>query len=113
MILSLVDQCGVLKPGVTVGFAPSGSSGKVFSIETYKNVEQATPGDNVGMNIKNIPKDKPICGGDVMYVVDDPNNGDTGEVSEFKATVMVQEHPKLYASDEKKSRSGFSLAFMS
>ena len=51
----------------------------------HKNVEQATPGDNVGMNIKNIPKDKPICGGDVMYVVDDPQEYKTpSEVSEFK-----------------------------
>ena len=110
IITGRVEQ-GVLKPGLTVGFAPSGSSGKVFSIEMHhKNVEQATPGDNVGMNIKNIPKDKPICGGDVMYVVDDPKEYKTpGEIGEFKATVMVQEHPgKLYGSDEKKSRSGFS-----
>merc|ERR1712206_61854 len=48
-------ETGVLKPGSTVTFTPSGLSSEVKSVEMHhEQLEQAIPGDNVGFNIKNI-----------------------------------------------------------
>ena len=61
----------------------------------HKTVESASPGDNVGINVKAIPKDKRPMGGDVMVVENDPleKGEQPGEVEEFTATVAVQDHP--------------------
>lgn len=56
-----VEQ-GVVKPGDEVLFMPTHTTanpciGKVFSVEMHhKRVEKAGPGDNVGLNIKNLDK---------------------------------------------------------
>lgn len=108
VITGRVEQ-GTLKPGVAVRFVPSGSTGKVFSIEMHhKTVDAAYPGDNVGVNVKAIPKDKPPLTGDVMVVENDPlEKGESPrEVVEFTATVAVQDHPgQLQAS--KDGKGGF------
>merc|ERR1711907_860900 len=58
-----VEQ-GEVKVGEDVVFLPTHTAsnpcfGKVFSIEMHhKRVEQAAPGDNVGMNIKGLDKKK-------------------------------------------------------
>merc|ERR1712242_91047 len=70
VITGRIEQ-GFLKPNETVGFAPSGITGKCFTIEMHhKNVDEANTGDNVGVNVKGLPKEanKLPKVGDVMYV---------------------------------------------
>jgi elongation factor 1-alpha len=68
---------GILKPGDEVVFLPTHTAtlpcqGKVFSVEMHhKRVEQALPGDNVGMNIKGLEKNNMPRAGDVMIVKTD------------------------------------------
>lgn len=56
-----VEQ-GLVKPGDEVVFLPTHTTanpciGKVFTVEMHhKRVDKAGPGDNVGMNIKNLDK---------------------------------------------------------
>ena len=110
VITGRVEQ-GVLRPGMQVKFTPSGSTGKVFSIEMHhKNVQEAFPGDNVGINVKAIPKDKPPMGGDVMHIVDDPLDLDDppGDVEEFTATVAVQDHPGKLNCSSDDGKGGFT-----
>merc|ERR1712188_99468 len=57
VITGRIEQ-GTLKPGVTLAFAPTAVTGKCFSIEMHhKSVEKAMPGDNVGVNVKGLPKE--------------------------------------------------------
>merc|ERR1719461_1042521 len=57
VITGRIEQ-GTLKPGCSVGFAPTGVDGKLFSIEMHhKSVAKAGPGDNVGINVKGLPKE--------------------------------------------------------
>jgi len=71
-----VEQ-GILKPQDDVVFLPSHGAnlscqGKVFSVEMHhKRVDQALPGDNVGMNIKGLEKNNPARPGDVMILKSD------------------------------------------
>jgi elongation factor 1-alpha len=52
-------ETGELKPGDDLVFMPSGEKGKVNSIEThYTKIDKAGPGDNIGFNVKGVPKDK-------------------------------------------------------
>merc|ERR1712151_806409 len=66
-----VEQ-GIVKPNEEVVFMPTHTAanacaGKVFQIEMHhKAVPQAKPGDNVGMNIKNLDKNNMPHNGDVM-----------------------------------------------
>jgi len=68
---------GILKPGDEVVFLPTHTTalpcqGKVFSVEMHhKRVEQALPGDNVGMNVKGLEKNNMPRAGDVMIVKSD------------------------------------------
>merc|ERR1719251_868547 len=67
VITGRIEQ-GCLKPNETVGFAPSGIQGKAFTIEMHhKNVDAASVGDNVGVNVKGLPKENLPKVGDVMY----------------------------------------------
>lgn len=89
IITGRVEQ-GVCKPGDAVKFVPSGSSGKIFSIEMHhKQYPEAGPGDNVGLNVKNIPKEQAPQTGDVMVLADE----EITPVKTFTAVVAVQEHP--------------------
>merc|ERR1712167_218459 len=58
VITGRIEQ-GVLKPGLVCCFAPTGCEGKAFSIEMHhKNVAEANTGDNVGVNVKGLKKEK-------------------------------------------------------
>ena len=99
VITGRVEQ-GLVKPGQEVRFTPSGAVGKVFSVEMHhKNVDQAGPGDNVGLNVKGLDKVNMPKVGDVMFV---PSEGEIGVTTSFRAGVFVQDHPgELKAGDEK------------
>jgi len=48
-------ETGVLKPGMSVTFAPSAIVTDVKSVEMHhESLVEAIPGDNVGFNVKNI-----------------------------------------------------------
>merc|ERR1712185_214510 len=90
-----VEQ-GEVKPGEEVKFLPTHSAstactGKVFTVEMHhKNVEMAHQGDNVGMNIKGLPKDNMPRVGDIMVL----ESGTTcSRTAEFQAQIQVLNHP--------------------
>jgi elongation factor 1-alpha len=90
-----VEQ-GKVSPGNECMFLPThsastGCTGKVFTVEMHhKNVDAAHQGDNVGMNVKGLPKDNmPRCG-DVMVLKTDTTISRT---KEFTCTVQVLNHP--------------------
>lgn len=94
VITGRIEQ-GQLKPNMLVKFAPTGVGGKAFSIEMHhKSVPKAGPGDNVGVNVKGLPKENmPKCG-DVMFI--DGEDGDESPpaaAETFRAAVFVQDHP--------------------
>eukprot|EP00488_Nonionellina_sp_1-RS-2012_P000782 TRINITY_DN123_c0_g1_i1.p1 TRINITY_DN123_c0_g1~~TRINITY_DN123_c0_g1_i1.p1 ORF type:complete len:241 (-),score=85.18 TRINITY_DN123_c0_g1_i1:23-745(-) len=94
VITGRIEQ-GIIAPGVVVKFYPTGCSGKAFSIEMHhKNVESASCGDNVGVNVKGLPKDNMPRSGDVMAIDDvkvDPFP--PRQAASFNALVFVQDHP--------------------
>jgi elongation factor 1-alpha len=83
-------ETGVLKPGMTVTFAPADLSTEVKSVEMHHEaLESAGPGDNVGFNVKGLSiKDikRGMVAGDVK--TDPP-----AKVCDFKAQVIVLDHP--------------------
>jgi sulfate adenylyltransferase subunit 1 (EFTu-like GTPase family) len=83
-------ETGILKPGMTVVFAPVQLTTEVKSIEMHHEaLEQAVPGDNVGFNIKNISV-KDIKRG---YVTGDTKNDPPCPIGTFDAQVIVLDHP--------------------
>jgi len=85
-------ETGVLKPGMVVTFAPANITTEVKSIEMHHEaLEQATPGDNVGFNIKNVSV-KDIRRG---FVCGDSKNDPPAEAESFEAQVIVLNHPGL------------------
>merc|ERR1712053_1847 len=83
-------ETGVLKPGMVVTFAPNQLTTEVKSVEMHhESLPQATPGDNVGFNIKNVSV-KDIKRG---YVASDSKNKPAAGVSDFTAQVIVLNHP--------------------
>jgi len=94
VIAGRVEQ-GTLKPGDEVKFLPSSLTteawGKVFSIEMHhKSVPSAGPGDNVGINVKGLDKDKMPETGDIIVLKSDNT---LGKVTKFTAQVQVLDHP--------------------
>eukprot|EP00488_Nonionellina_sp_1-RS-2012_P002714 TRINITY_DN53_c0_g1_i2.p1 TRINITY_DN53_c0_g1~~TRINITY_DN53_c0_g1_i2.p1 ORF type:complete len:450 (-),score=144.07 TRINITY_DN53_c0_g1_i2:166-1470(-) len=109
VITGRVEQ-GTITAGVNVRFYPTGCGGNVFSIEMHhKSVEMAHCGDNVGVNVKKLPKENMPRSGDVM-AIDDPKLDPTPPraAAEFTALVFVQDHPgKLCCGKmEKNKKSG-------
>jgi len=108
VVTGRIEQ-GTLKPNVQVKFAPTGTGGKVFSIEMHhKNFPSAGPGDNVGCNVKGLVKENMPKAGDVMFI-----DGEAGDESPpakaetFKAAIFVQDHPgQLKAA--KNGKGGFT-----
>jgi elongation factor 1-alpha len=90
-----VEQ-GVVKPGEEVLFMPTHTSsnactGKVFTVEMHhKRVEQALPGDNVGLNVKGLIKENMPRSGDVMIYKKDTT---LKHVKNFTAQVQVLDIP--------------------
>ena len=90
-----VEQ-GVVKPKEDVLFMPTHTTstpcvGTVFTVEMHhKRVEEANPGDNVGMNIKGLDKINMPRTGDVMVYKKD---GTLKQCASFTAQVQTLEIP--------------------
>jgi elongation factor 1-alpha len=90
-----VEQ-GIVKPNDEVVFMPTHTkanscTGKVFTVEMHhKRVEQAGPGDNVGMNIKGLEKNNMPRSGDVMIHKTDTS---LGHVQDFTAQIQTLDIP--------------------
>lgn len=83
-------ETGILKPGQVVTFAPSNITTEVKSIEMHhESLPQATPGDNVGFNVKNVAV-KDLRRG---YVAGDSKQDPPIETESFNAQVIVLNHP--------------------
>jgi elongation factor 1-alpha len=83
-------ETGVLKPGMTVFFAPSNVTTEVKSVEMHHEaLEKAEPGDNVGFNVKNVSV-KDIRRGNVCS---DSKNDPACAAGNFDAQVIVLDHP--------------------
>jgi len=85
-------ETGVLKPGMVVTFAPAMITTEVKSVEMHhESMESASPGDNVGFNIKNVAV-KDIRRG---FVCGDSKQDPPAETDSFTAQVIVLNHPGL------------------
>jgi len=83
-------ETGILKPGQVVTFAPSGITTEVKSVEMHHEaLPQATPGDNVGFNVKNVAV-KDLRRG---FVCGDAKQDPPQETDTFNAQVIVLNHP--------------------
>jgi len=83
-------ETGSLKPGCIVVFAPVNVTTEVKSVEMHHTaLEVALPGDNVGFNVKNVSV-KDIRRGNVAS---DSKNDPAKEAAEFKAQVIILNHP--------------------
>merc|ERR1712100_865856 len=81
----------MIKPGMTCTFAPSNVTTEVKSVEMHHETmpDGASPGDNVGFNVKNVSV-KDIRRGNVAS---DSKNDPAKESISFNAQVIVMEHP--------------------
>ena len=83
-------ETGILKPGMIVTFGPTGLTTEVKSVEMHhESVPEATPGDNVGFNVKNVAV-KEIKRG---FVASDSKNDPAKETVNFEAQVIIMNHP--------------------
>lgn len=83
-------ETGILKPSMVVKFAPANLTTEVKSVEMHhEQLEEAIPGDNVGFNVKNVSV-KEIKRG---MVTGDSKNNPPCETANFKAQVIVLNHP--------------------
>jgi len=95
VIAGRVEQ-GIVKPGEEVVFLPTNTAGtpctgKVFTVEMHhKRVEEAMPGDNVGLNVKGLDKANMPRTGDVMIYKKDTT---LSQVKSFNAQIQVLDIP--------------------
>mmetsp|Transcript_22648 Transcript_22648/g.72879 ORF Transcript_22648/g.72879 Transcript_22648/m.72879 type:complete len:434 (+) Transcript_22648:74-1375(+) len=83
-------ETGILKPGMTVVFAPTALSTEVKSVEMHhQELKEAVPGDNVGFNVKNVSVKQLKRG----YVAGDVKNDPPKKVESFQAQVIIMNHP--------------------
>merc|ERR1711934_736523 len=83
-------ETGCIKPGMVACFAPTGLETEVKSVEMHhESMPEATPGDNVGFNVKNVSV-KEIRRGNVAS---DSKNDPAKEANNFTAQVIIMEHP--------------------
>merc|ERR1712165_560360 len=88
-------ETGIIKPGMVVTFAPNNLTTEVKSVEMHHEaLPEATPGDNVGFNIKNVSV-KDIKRG---YVASDSKNKPASACLNFTAQVIVLNHPGQIAN---------------
>ena len=107
IITGCVEQ-GTLKVNDMITFAPSGVTGKCFSIEAHhRSVDKAIPGDNVGINVKGLDKKNMPRPGDVIF---HQSENHPLEVESFRAMIQVQEHPGQLKSTQgsKDKKGGFT-----
>jgi len=83
-------ETGIIKPGMIVNFAPGSVSTEVKSVEMHhESLPEATPGDNVGFNVKNVSVKDIKRGNVASNSKDDPALG----CASFSAQVIVMNHP--------------------
>merc|ERR1739838_715950 len=83
-------ETGKIKAGMIVNFAPANVTTEVKSVEMHhENVEVASPGDNVGFNVKNVSI-KDIKRGNVTS---DSKNDPAMGAKNFSSQVIVLNHP--------------------
>lgn len=84
---------GVLEPGEQITFYPRGQNTVAQTIEMHhEELDEARPGDNVGVNIKGISQED-IKRGDVMAHSDNPPPVIGGNKGAFIGRVKVINHP--------------------
>ncbi len=84
-------ETGILKVNDALVAMPSGKRGEVKSIEMHhEQMQQAEPGDNVGINMRGLTKED-LKRGDVLA---HPNNPAT-VAKEFTARIVVLNHPTV------------------
>ena len=82
-------ETGMMKPGIIVCFAPINLTTEVKSVEMHhESLAEATPGDNVGFNVKNISV-KEIKRG---FVAGDHGNNPPKGCKNFLAQVSYYYH---------------------
>ncbi len=83
-------ETGVMKPGMTVLFAPVGVTSEVKSIEMHHvSLPEAIPGDNIGFNVKNVSVKEVKRG----FVASDAKNDPAKGCAFFNAQVIILNHP--------------------
>merc|ERR1712207_35070 len=83
-------ETGIIKPGMVVTFAPNQLTTEVKSVEMHHEaLPEATPGDNVGFNGKNVSV-KDIKRG---FVASDSKNKAATGCKDFTAQVIVLTRP--------------------
>jgi elongation factor 1-alpha len=83
-------ETGILKPGISCCFAPTGLVAEVKSVEMHhESLAEAVPGDNVGFNCKNISVKDVKRGYVASNNADDPAKG----CEQFDAQVIIMQHP--------------------
>jgi len=83
-------ETGIIRPGMLVTFAPAGITTECKTVEMHHTqLEEASPGDNVGFNVKNVSV-KDVRRGNV---VGDAKNDPPKEAVSFNAQVIVLNHP--------------------
>jgi len=109
VITGRIEQ-GTLNKEVICAFAPSGVSGKCFSIEMHhKQCKSASCGDNVGVNVKGLSKDDMPKVGDIMYIQNEKGDESApAAAEEFRAAVFVQDHPGQLKAASKDGKGGFT-----
>ena len=86
-------ETGVMKVGDAVVIMPEGKRTEIKSIEMHhQQLQKAEPGDNIGINIKDIEK-KDIKKGDVIGSAQKPPT----VASEFTAQIIVLHHQNVIA----------------
>merc|ERR1712010_15765 len=83
-------ETGVIKPAMSVTFGPLGTTTECKSVEMHhEQVQEAIPGDNVGFNVKGLSVTDIKRG----YVASDSKNVPAMDTENFKAQVIVMNHP--------------------
>jgi len=83
-------ETGIIKPGMVACFAPSGLNAEIKSVEMHhESLPQASPGDNVGFNVKNVAV-KDLRRG---FVTSDSKSNPATAAATFTAQVIVMNHP--------------------
>jgi len=83
-------ETGVIRPGMTALFAPTGVKGEVRTVQTHhESVAEGLPGENVGFNVRGVAV-KDLRRG---YVASDADHQPASAVESFEAQVIVLNHP--------------------
>ena len=83
-------ETGILRPGMVLTFAPMNVTTECKSVEMHhESLTEATPGDNVGFNVKNLSV-KDLRRG---FVASDSKNDPAKDTENFLAQVIVLNHP--------------------